>query len=156
MQDRVYLTVEYTWVTTCPNCFREYAWTSTVCPGCCYVLSDTERRTIRQNGRWVEKPVAYPSDFTDRTAIRNKVLTDVVDERVRQMDLFGNDNHGHGVWLALLGRKVGSISDCVLNYKVNRDKGFDGTPTDLVKEITQLMAVLSAWREQIGIQKRGG
>jgi len=68
-----------------------------------------------------------------------EVLQSVGDERLRQDLRWGQQNHGDGLWLAILTEEVGETAEAML----------DLSQTDIRAELVQVAAVAVAWIESI-------
>ena len=72
------------------------------------------------------------------------IFLDVLRERKRQDDLFGQSNQNDFVWLAVLSEEVGEASQCALH------KEFGGNEAgNLRTELVQVAAVAIAWIENL-------
>jgi NTP pyrophosphatase (non-canonical NTP hydrolase) len=70
------------------------------------------------------------------------VTRDVANERKRQDDKWGVQDHEHATWLTILTEEVGELAQCILHRK------FGGHHADkLYEELTQVAAVAVAWME---------
>jgi hypothetical protein len=68
-----------------------------------------------------------------------KILDDVFDERDKQDDQWGVQNHHPAYWLAILGKQMGQMGTAILNREWWHDK--DKASADLRHECIQLVAV---------------
>ena len=75
------------------------------------------------------------------------ILKDVFDERDRQDDQWGVQNHHPAYWLAILGKQVGQMGTAILNREGWTDK--DEATAALRHEAVQLVAVGIAMLERI-------
>lgn len=79
---------------------------------------------------------------------KGKVLFDIEDERKRQVEKFGVQNHAPQWWLAILGEEVGEANKAALESHF----AFDGTNKnviDLYGEVIQCAAVAIAFAESL-------
>jgi NTP pyrophosphatase (non-canonical NTP hydrolase) len=68
---------------------------------------------------------------------KNKIFTDIADERERQTEKFGLQNHDIFLWLAILGEEVGECNNAAIEMKFTGSK----TIQDLRGELVQVAAV---------------
>ena len=67
-----------------------------------------------------------------------EVLEEVMEERKRQDELWGEQNHDDGIWLAILVEEVGEVANDINE----RSK-------ELREELIQVAAVAVSWVESI-------
>jgi NTP pyrophosphatase (non-canonical NTP hydrolase) len=72
------------------------------------------------------------------------ILNDVFDERDRQDNKWGEQNHPDEWWLPILVEEIGELSEAMLDahFGMSPDK-----PTDVRKELVEAIAVGIAWLE---------
>lgn len=74
--------------------------------------------------------------------INQKVLEDVVDERIKQNEKWGTQDHDWGDWMLILGEEFGETCEEMLNNRFGRDKhGKMHRIKELREEAVQLVAV---------------
>ena len=84
------------------------------------------------------------SDMNQNYDIDPRVLDDVRDERIRQMDKFGpTKNMPPDVWMLIAGEEYGETCGAALDVMRN-----GGTDEAVDQECIQLAAVMVAWREE--------
>lgn len=75
---------------------------------------------------------------------RLTILNSIVDERVRQDEKWGEQNHSHAFWTAILGEEFGEA--CQEVCRLHDIPDYSDT-TQLKKELIQVAAVAVAWLE---------
>jgi len=83
---------------------------------------------------------------TKSLSIRNAVLSQIVNERLKQDAMWGKQRHDHGTWLAILVEEVGEVSQAM---QVNQSWGKKSDAGDLYNELVQVAAVAVAIAEQV-------
>lgn len=86
-----------------------------------------------------------PYILNDNDKISEYVLSDVVFEKIRQIDKWGLQSHSMADWLAILGEEVGECSKAYLEYKFNNDR-----TGSLYKELIQVATVALNIADAIG------
>ena len=76
------------------------------------------------------------------------VYNEIMDERKRQDDKWGEQNHDDYVFAAILGEEVGEVQQAMLKRDYEQ-----GPATNIRKELIQLAAVAVGWLE--AIDRRG-
>lgn len=76
----------------------------------------------------------------DPDEIPEQVLGEIVNERGRQDEEWGESNHHDLVWLPILMEEVGEVAKKALKAYDKKTVGFD-------RELIQVAAVAAAWRE---------
>ena len=74
-----------------------------------------------------------------------RVLIEVEEERNNQDRKWGEQNHEHYRWCAILGEEVGEVSEAVL--KADPEEGEGGAFIRIREELIQVAAVAVAWVE---------
>ena len=69
-----------------------------------------------------------------------EVLEEVMEERKRQDELWGEQNHDDGIWLAILVEEVGEVAN---------DINEQSSSKELREELIQVAAVAVSWVESI-------
>lgn len=72
-----------------------------------------------------------------KAARQHKIFFEVRDERIRQTQKFGEQNHDVMTWLAILGEEVGECSNAAIEAKFTGKKDIQ----DLRGELVQVAAV---------------
>jgi len=83
-------------------------------------------------------------DMISKRNMYPNVLVDVLQERLRQFDKWGEQNHTDEIWLAILSEEIGEVSQALLHNK----HGGHAART-LYKELVQVAAVSIQWLECI-------
>jgi len=83
---------------------------------------------------------------TKSVSTRDKVLNQIVNERLGQNAKWGKQRHDHGTWLAILMEEVGEVAQAM---QVNRSWGKKTDAGDLYSELVQVAAVAVAIAEQV-------
>lgn len=76
------------------------------------------------------------------------VLTDIESERLRQLELWGPQNHNYAVWLGILMEEVGEVAQAV-NALTVPAASKETDADDLYNELIQVAAVAAAIAEQV-------
>jgi len=79
-------------------------------------------------------------------SIRDKVLNQVGNERLKQYAKWGKQRHDRGTWLAILMEEVGEVAQAM---QVNQSWGKKSDAGDLYSELVQVAAVAVAIAEQV-------
>ena len=80
------------------------------------------------------------------------VSVDVLNERARQNNLWGEQNHDSGTWALILGEEFGEACEAALRVKFCTDcppSIINSRVGDLRNELIQVAAVAQAWVEAI-------
>lgn len=80
-----------------------------------------------------------------RGPAQSQALTDILEERDEQDEMWGDQTHDPAYWLAILGKQVGQLGNAVLKYKWHDNP----SPVEMYSEATQAAAVLVAFMEAI-------
>jgi len=83
---------------------------------------------------------------TKSLSIRNAVLNQIVNERLKQDAMWGKQRHDRGTWLAILMEEVGEVAQAM---QVNQSWGKKTDAGDLYAELVQVAAVAVAIAEQV-------
>jgi NTP pyrophosphatase (non-canonical NTP hydrolase) len=90
----------------------------------------------------------FEGSFTDNDSVIplefKRVMMDVLRERYRQNDEWGESNHEAGVWLAILSEEIGEAAQAMLHDKF---KGIHAG--ELRNELIQVATVAIQWIECI-------
>lgn len=73
-----------------------------------------------------------------------KAMGDLVDERKRQHDKWGEQNHDPEVWQTILSEEVGELAECILHWRFGGSKG---SKELMRKEAIQVAAVALSFAE---------
>lgn len=76
----------------------------------------------------------------------HRVLDDVKDERFRQEDKWGQQDHDDFKWLAIASEELGEVAKEILTTEFGPQGGGHG---DIRGELVQAAAVIAAWIEAI-------
>lgn len=74
-----------------------------------------------------------------KNAVQQRAVEDVLDERIRQDDTWGVQNHHPAYWLAIIGKQVGQFGTAVLNREWWTDR--DKATKRMREEAVQMTAV---------------
>lgn len=77
------------------------------------------------------------SDF-DRYLVQTVVFNEVAVERLRQLDKWGDQDHGDDRWLVILAEEFGEVARAI----------FEQDAPNMKEELIQVMAVCMAWLEK--------
>jgi len=69
----------------------------------------------------------------------NIALSDVMKERNRQLELWGDQTHTNEIWLTVLTEEVGEVARAILEHKYNK-----ACKDNIEKELIQVAAVAIA------------
>ena len=83
---------------------------------------------------------------TKSVSIRDTVLNQVDNERLKQDAMWGKQRHDRGTWLAILMEEVGEVAQAM---QVNQSWGKKSDAGDLYSELVQVAAVAVAIAEQV-------
>ena len=83
---------------------------------------------------------------TKSVSIRDAVLNQVDNERLKQDAMWGKQRHDRGTWLAILMEEVGEVAQAM---QVNQSWGKKTDAGDLYAELVQVAAVAVAIAEQV-------
>jgi len=80
--------------------------------------------------------------FKSRAITRGKALLIVDNERDRQDEQWGEQNHAQQAWVGILGEEFGEYCQAVNEtYLNNADKHHEGGQENIMKELTHIAAV---------------
>jgi len=79
-------------------------------------------------------------------SIRNAVLNQIVNERLKQDAMWGKQRHDYGTWLAILIEEVGEVAQAMQEGSAHYKESDAG---DLYNELIQVTAVATAIAEQV-------
>lgn len=96
-----------------------------------------------------ERTVTLKDALAWHYSIPGDVLKPIAQERLRQVEKWGEQNHDAEIWLAILMEEIGEVSQALLHNKFGGDHA--GT---LRKELVQVTAVAVQWLECI--DRNGG
>jgi hypothetical protein len=83
-------------------------------------------------------------DYTDRDYVFEKI----VEERTRQTERWGEDEHSPLCWTAILNKQLGAYADAALKYEHADNPGYnEGAP--LYRQAVHIAAVAIAILEQM-------
>jgi len=83
---------------------------------------------------------------TKSLSIRNAVLNQIVNERLKQDAMWGKQRHDHGTWLAILMEEVGEVAQAMQEGLIHHKESDAG---NLYTELIQVAAVAVAIAEQV-------
>ena len=83
---------------------------------------------------------------TKSLSIRNAVLNQIVNERLKQDAMWGKQRHDHGTWLAILMEEVGEVAQAMQEGLIHHKESDAG---NLYNELIQVAAVATAIAEQV-------
>lgn len=110
----------------------------------------------RREARTVEKMTERTYIEPMRSYVTGKVLEEVLEERHRQDQKWGEQNHDPETWLAILGEESGELATAILKNKFDGHTQFDQGDTremnDPRKEAIQVAAVAVAMVESLDRQ----
>jgi NTP pyrophosphatase (non-canonical NTP hydrolase) len=96
-----------------------------------------------------KSPVAHALESLMGLGIELNVLIDIANERRRQNEKWGEQNHPAEIWLAVLSEELGEVSQALLHNK------FGGKAAGTLRtELVQVAAVAIQWLECI--DRNGG
>lgn len=73
---------------------------------------------------------------------------EVANERLRQLEKWGVQNHTHVEWLAIAVEELGEAAREAVRLALNPPKGEVGDAKALRKEVVETTAVLVAWLDE--------
>jgi NTP pyrophosphatase (non-canonical NTP hydrolase) len=81
------------------------------------------------------------TEFSDQetTMVDLRIMNAIAQERQRQDEKWGIQNHGDGKWAAILMEEVGEVATAILH----------NDPKNLREELIQVAAVAAAWVEAL-------
>ena len=83
---------------------------------------------------------------TKSLSIRNAVLNQIVNERLKQDAMWGKQRHDRGTWLAILMEEVGEVAQAMQEgFTHHKESDADNLYTELI----QVAAVAVAIAEQV-------
>jgi NTP pyrophosphatase (non-canonical NTP hydrolase) len=80
--------------------------------------------------------------------LKNKVLSDVNAERIRQNQLYGIQRHEYGTWLGILIEEVGEVAQAINGINLPNDSK-ETDADNLYEELIHVAAVAVAIAEQV-------
>jgi hypothetical protein len=101
-----------------------------------------------------KKKLAAFQLFLAATPLMQKVIKDVGNERLRQLEKWGKQRYDPGPWLAILGEEFGEV--CEASALIIFGQGKETDANDLYTELIHLAAVSVAWAEQLRESQEGG
>ena len=82
------------------------------------------------------------SDIEADLQLADKVINDVIDELIRQRELYSVQRHSDLAWLPILTEELGEVAEALQKDS----KAFKDTDSDnLEKELIQIAAVAISW-----------
>lgn len=106
---------------------------------------------MSKRGELEEMVQQVPEVVGRYTKLMLLVNDQVLIERTKQHEKWGEQRHSYGDWLTILGEEFGEVCEAMQR---NRGWGKKSDAQDLHKELIQLAAVASAIAEQV-IEERG-
>lgn len=108
------------------------------------LVEGCEINTTRGMRSIVERLAAYENTGLEPFTIPLKIISDVISERERQDEKWGEQNHNAFVWSSIIGEEYGEMCKAINEF------GFNPTPEteqEIYKEAIQTMASCMAMLE---------